>query len=136
MGLIFVGSTDLLSNHQTSRFIGPVVRWFYPEASAHTIRTVQMVVRKTGHLTEYAILAAVLWRALALSLMRSTWSWRRAGLCFAVSVGYAVTDELHQVLVTTRQGAVADVFIDAVGAALGLFVVWWLIRRQPGSKTP
>src|SRR6266699_7301111 len=67
LGLIFIGSTDLMSAEHTSRIIGPILRWFRPDISAETVMQVQFLVRKTGHVTEYAILAMLIWRALRRS---------------------------------------------------------------------
>src|SRR5688500_10779108 len=64
MVFIFIGSTDLMSAEHTSRFIGPFLRWFAPDITDATIASIQLVVRKSAHLTEYAILAALLYRAL------------------------------------------------------------------------
>src|ERR1043165_3472724 len=63
MIFIFFGSTDLLSAEHTSRFIGPFLRWFSPDISDATVASIQLFVRKCGHLSEYAILAALLYRA-------------------------------------------------------------------------
>src|SRR5690349_15241729 len=64
LALIFTFSTDAGSSKRTSRIIGPLLRWLHPGVSEETINTVQTVVRKGAHLTEYAILAALIWRAL------------------------------------------------------------------------
>ena len=64
LGLIFVGSTDVLSAEQTSRFLVTFLRWLDPQISAATIATIHLSVRKLGHITEYAILAMLLWRGL------------------------------------------------------------------------
>jgi len=37
---------------------------------------------------------------------------------FTVSFLYAITDEIHQVFVPTRNGTVRDIFIDTVGIAI------------------
>ena len=63
MGLIFAGSTDILSSQHTSRIIGPLLRWLNPNVSDQTIRAVQAVVRKGSHVAEYSVLALLLWRA-------------------------------------------------------------------------
>ncbi|MHB8523972.1 MAG: VanZ family protein [Limisphaerales bacterium] len=63
MALIFVGSTDLLSSRHTSRFIEPFLRWLIPGISPAALERVHLAVRKSGHLTEYGVLAALLWRA-------------------------------------------------------------------------
>ena len=67
MALIFLGSTDMLSAEHTSRFLVPFLRWLDPQISLATLNTIQIGIRKLGHLTEYAILAVLLWRALAWS---------------------------------------------------------------------
>jgi hypothetical protein len=64
MVLIFLGSSDMFSAGQTSRFIVPFLRWLDPQISWAAINTIQTVIRKLGHVTEYAILAVLLWRAL------------------------------------------------------------------------
>src|SRR5919206_4125896 len=75
------------------------------------------VLRKGAHVTEYAILGALLYRALAVE-----------ALALAVGIAYAATDELHQHLVRGRHASPIDVGIDAVGIALGMLV--WLRVRQ------
>jgi VanZ family protein len=75
------------------------------------------VLRKGAHLTEYAILGALLYRALG-----------REALALAIGIAYAATDELHQHFVRGRHASPIDVGIDAVGVALGMLV--WLRVRQ------
>lgn len=135
MGIIYVGSTDLLSSAHTARWLAPVIHWLWPGATPSALRTFQFVVRKAGHLTEYDILAMVLWRALAEAALSRVWSWRRALVCFGGCVAYAITDEFHQSLMRTRQGSAIDVLIDATGAALGLGMVYgWLSRTRKRSE--
>ena len=114
MIFIFIGSTDLLSAEHTSRFIGPLLRWFAPDVSDATVVSVQLVVRKCGHLTEYAILAALLYRAFRRSRPRAV------ALCFIIAAVYAVLDEYHQSFVASRTGSRWDVVVDCVGALVGL----------------
>jgi VanZ family protein len=80
-----------------------------------------LVLRKLGHAGAYATLAlAWLW---ALGL-------RRAGLALALTIAYAVVDELHQATVPTRNGSPLDVAIDAAGGLLGLL----LARRRAAAR--
>src|SRR5206468_13038871 len=64
LGVIFLASTDLMSAEHTSRFLGPFLRWLKPDVTADAIAKVQLFLRKVAHLTEYAILATLLWRAV------------------------------------------------------------------------
>jgi VanZ family protein len=83
--------------------------------------TLYVISRKLAHLGEYALLAALWWRALLTKLEHR----RALPLAFVTAVLYAVTDELHQTFVSGRAGTPVDVGIDAVGALLAL----WLIAR-------
>jgi VanZ family protein len=70
------------------------------------------ILRKIAHTAEYALLGALLLRAI-----------RRVQLAFLLGVLYAASDELHQTFVRGRHGSPIDVAIDGVGIAVGL-VVW------------
>ena len=75
-------------------------------------------MRKGAHLTEYAVLGALLYRALG-----------REPLALAVGIAYAATDELHQYFVRGRHASPVDVAIDAVGVAAGM-LVWLRVRER------
>jgi VanZ family protein len=75
-----------------------------------------LVLRKCAHMTEYAVLTFLWWRALATT---ATSPRNALALAYAISVAYAMTDEFHQTFVTGRHGSPVDVLIDAVGAAIG-----------------
>ena len=118
MILIFIGSTELLSAEHTSRYIGPFLRWCAPHVSDATIATVQLVVRKCGHLTEYAILAALLFRALG-----------GFGATLLLAAVYAALDEFHQSFVASRTASPWDVAIDCAGTLVGL-ALWRLFHNR------
>jgi len=75
------------------------------------------VLRKGAHVTEYAVLGALQYRALG-----------REAAALAAGIAYAATDELHQHFVRGRHASPVDVAIDAVGLALGMLV--WLRARE------
>jgi len=79
--------------------------------------TWDLVLRKIAHAAEFAVLGALLLRALG-----------RAWLSFAAGVLYAVSDEVHQSFVSGRQGSPVDVAIDAVGVACGV-LLWQRVGR-------
>lgn len=137
MALIFVGSSDSGSGPRSSRFIGPVVRWLVPAISEPALERVVAVVRKAAHVTEYAMLAALLWRArhgVARDRDRAGPNWNIAHARFALigSALYAMTDEIHQAFVPNRGPSLGDVFLDTAGAAFGLYLVWlyWRFRKR------
>jgi VanZ family protein len=70
------------------------------------------VLRKCAHVTEYAILALLLYRALGRELP-----------AFLIGFAYAISDELHQEFVRGRHASPFDVSMDAAGLALGLLLL-------------
>ena len=132
MGLIFGGSTDVLSSQRTSRIIGPLLRWLNPNVSDETIRAVQAVARKGGHVAEYSVLAVLLWRARRKPFKNDPrpWSWREAARVVFYSGLYAATDEFHQWFVPSRGASVWDALLDTLGAAAGLLLLLRLGRGR------
>jgi VanZ family protein len=131
VGVIFLGSTDLMSTEHTSRFSLPFLRWLKPELSAETLRSIHFIVRKCTHVAEYAILALLLLRAASLM----TNSKRSIPILYASVLGVclfvAVTDEFHQTFVASRGAAATDVMIDSAGAILGLLIGALLGMSRP-----
>lgn len=82
--------------------------------------TWDLVLRKLAHVAEYAVLGALLQRALS-----------REPLALVLGSGYAVTDEIHQAFVSGRQGSALDWLIDTVGVAIGvLLYARWAASRE------
>lgn len=130
MSLIFTASGDSGSFKHSSRIIGPLLHWIYPNVSAETEDLVILIVRKCAHLTEYAILAFLVWCAYRKPCWQDPrpWMWSQAGVALWVAMFYATTDEFHQTFVPTREGCLRDVMIDSSGAVVGLIVLWMLGR--------
>jgi len=132
MAGIFIGSTDVLSSRRTSRILAPLLKWLFPEIRPETLDTVQWVVRKLGHCTEFGVLAVLFWLALRGSLWRriNPWDWRSVGIGWLLAVAYAASDEWHQTFVATRQGQCMDVVIDAFGATVAMVLLSWIAHRR------
>ena len=136
MGVIFFFSTDLFSGAQTSRIIGPILRWFVPDISDDSIATVQLVARKIAHLVEYAILSILSCRALSQRAAPSPLPLAVLGQAVLIAVVYAALDEWHQSWTDERFGSPLDVAIDSVGATVGAAFFAWLSRRKTGTTSP
>lgn len=105
----------------------PLLAWmaliFYfshqPKGSLPSYGVWDMLVKKGAHMVAYAVLALLA---------------RRAGLRLVpaalLAALYAASDEFHQTFIPGRNGSVADIVIDLVGVALGLFLYGWLERGR------
>lgn len=80
---------------------------------------VDLVLRKLAHITEYAVLAFLFFRAVSASLSK------RRALVYATlfAFTFALTDEYHQQFVFGRSGNAVDVTIDSLGIFLSVFLI-------------
>jgi VanZ family protein len=106
----------------------PVVAWAavifafssIPSLSTH-LGVWDLLLRKLAHAAEYAVLGALLARAM-----------QRPLLAWTIGLLYAANDEVHQHFVSGRHASPVDVAIDAVGVALG--VLAWNALVGQGHK--
>jgi VanZ family protein len=115
MGVIFVASSQ-------------------PELPFVLNKTVDFITKKAGHVTEYSVLAFLLWRAI--SKERGWPVLLSLGSAFILSLLYAVSDEFHQTFVPGRTGRLTDVGFDALGALLALCLIWWFSNRRWAKVVP
>jgi VanZ family protein len=135
LGVIFVGSTNLMSAEHTSRYVVPFLLWLKPGMSPRTIWLILVAMRKCAHVLEYAILALLLWRALRGGTTLRTRTPAMAGVVLLGCALFAASDEFHQTFVKSRTPSVRDVFLDVGGALVGLLIGASLANRR-GKKSP
>jgi VanZ family protein len=117
MAVIFVMSTEAGSAEHTAGVLVPVLRSLLPWASPVALLAIHAAVRKGAHVTEYAVLALLWYRAL----VRDGALERRpaAAAVVAIAALWGFVDEAHQTMQLTRGGSVADVALDSGGGLLG-----------------
>ena len=135
MALIWGVSSDIGSADNTAGPFGWVLSAIIPWATAAQIELAHGVARKLGHLVEYAILASLWFRALHSG--RRLASTPSALAALAITVVWAVTDEVHQGFVPSRTASALDVMFDSTGAALGLLLLYArTTTARNGSEVP
>jgi len=129
IGAMYYASTDIFSGENTRNVIEKLVLWLRPHTSDRGLMKINYVVRKAAHFIEYAILAALLFRAFrADSFIR--WRFRWALYSFFIVICWALLDEYHQTLTHTRGGSIRDSMLDCSGALFMLMVVALFNRRR------
>ena len=136
---IWIFSGEGFSADSTSGLLGSLLRWLHPDISWRAIVRAHFFARKAAHLTEYAVLAVLAFRALRLSLDVSTP--RVIGLALALVIVVAALDELRQSFLATRTGSLGDVAINFTGGALGVALIvvlhrWLGIGAPVAEKDP
>ena len=129
LGVIFFLSSGSGSSAETSKIIGPLIAFFFPSADEATVQIVHAAVRKTAHVTEYAILAALLCRAFLNSssrLLRNCWP-----VCSIILVAIAASiDEINQSYNVLRTASPYDTLLDISGGLLGITLIWIVRKRR------
>jgi VanZ family protein len=118
LGVIYSFSTDEFSAGNTEGFIVPILNFLFSGLSPAQLSFGHAVVRKLGHMTEYAILAWLTYRAIRFDEADSLKAKVRT---FQFLVLAAMTDEFHQSLTMTRGASIVDVGYDSIG---GLILLW------------
>ena len=103
--MILSAANDRFSERQTSGWLERTFGVAMPEV-------VNVLMRKSGHVVAYAVLALLAWRAQ-----------RSLGIALAIAFAVSVADETMQAMTVTREGSPWDVLLDTCGGALALAVV-------------
>jgi VanZ family protein len=128
LAFISFASSNSFSASNTSRIIGPLVLWLFPNTSPETLVTIHFITRKLAHFTEYAILGFLAARAFRTS-PRPALSRRWFLICATLVVVYALMDEYHQSFVPSRTASIFDSLIDMAGGLTALMIVRSRSRR-------
>jgi VanZ family protein len=140
LAVIALASTDLGSQAHTDSWLVRFVHLFFAHqraaGSPDNLSALSWAVRKTAHVVEYAVLGALVARALKGLFPGYTRGagrellLRTALVVLPFGVVVAVFDEFHQTFVNSRMGSPRDAAIDLLGLCLGLLLVWAVWRRR------
>lgn len=131
-GVIYFFSTDHFSAPQSSRILGPLLHWLFPDIASEQVAFIHFAIRKFGHWLEYFFLAILLYRALH-DESPGKHSFRPAAWTIILALIWAAIDEFHQSWVPSRSASLIDVMIDGFG---GLFGTFWMHLRHNRTGKP
>ena len=98
-----------------------------PSTDLPNFGLLDLLVKKVGHFTAYAILAWLWQRAWKPGT--ASWPW-----ALGITILFAISDEFHQTFISGRFGSLADVLIDTSGALTALLIAHYqstLTRHSP-----
>ncbi len=133
--LMYFFSTDVFSGHNTQRLIDWFVNLFWGDDGKPSVRTTNFWVRKFAHFFEYAVLAALLFRAFRAE-SRIHWRLKWALYSFSIIVIWALLDEFHQSFTKFRGSSIYDSLIDSAGGLFSLTLIalyGYFTRRKRDS---
>lgn len=132
---------EILFRRRTLWYWGPVVIWMaiifigssHSNVALSESPSRDNLMKNLGHIVEYALLAFLTFRALYNReekgfFSKHTWFWALTG-----AILYGVSDEVHQMFVPTRTAYLGDIFMDGVGAGMGLLFGIIVYTSLPGK---
>ena len=126
--------TQNLSLKKVLTFWLPVVLWTTiiflfsarPTPTTSQIVWQDFIVKKIAHIVEYGILSMLLYRALINSNVPK----KEAGIySIILTTMYGTSDEFHQFFTPGREPRVRDIFFDAFGAILSIYLIFKFLPR-------
>jgi len=138
--LIAIESSTLLSAHNTSRVLYPLMHFLFGMDLDH-FEVWHFFIRKSGHVVGYAILSILLfraWRATLPAMNDAEWTPRWATIAILGTALVASLDEWHQSFLPSRTGRSQYVVLDTCAgiAAQILIFLWWrnFGKRQASDR--
>jgi VanZ family protein len=136
--LIAIESSALLSAHNTSRILYPLLHYFFG-LDWDRFEIWHFYIRKSGHVIGYGTLSILLfraWRATLPALGAVTWTFRWANIAILGTALVASLDEWHQTFIPSRTGTIRDVVLDTcAGIAAQLLIFLWLKKFGKGTSS-
>ncbi len=133
MTAITIFSTDIFAGGNTGSLLWTIFHRIFPNMTEEQFQPIHFLIRKAAHLTEFGILALLLYRAIRSgSVERWRWSW--AVYTLAIVIVFALLDEYHQTFTRNRVGSIYDSLTDISGGLTALLSLW-LWRRMKGVNS-
>jgi VanZ family protein len=129
MAGMFWWSTDTFAAERTGSLLWRTLSVLAPRVTDAQYALLHFFLRKSAHVTEYAILALLLLRAFRGGVAEA-WHWRWATLSLLMIAVHALLDEYHQSFTQYRTGSVYDSVIDISGGLVALALLWLRRRRS------
>ena len=121
MFIIYILSSQPNSGAKTNFMISQILPGI---KETSIIETINFIIRKLAHLTEYFILTLLINSLLKEYTLKEK---KRLLLCIAICFIYSMTDEIHQSFIQGRTGIFTDCLIDTLGGTI--YIVIYKIRK-------
>lgn len=138
-GFVLYASTSIGSGNHSAHLLRPILVWLFPWLASASYPDINFFMRKTAHVVQFIVYAALLWRGLRLPpaitvRTRSVVAW-----VLGSSAVLGFLSEGIQIFSAQRTAKLADVGLDFAGAVLGAALVLALgalIGRRTTSMAP
>jgi VanZ family protein len=131
--IILFAANDRFSSEETGATLVAILSAFLqPSLHPDAYEALNFVMRKSAHVAEYGLLAALAFRGLRAERFGWRFEWAAPALLYAITVASA--DEWLQSRTLLRTGTPFDVVVDACGAILVLLIIRNRAMKEPASN--
>lgn len=109
--IFIMSSFDATESSNQSNFIVNIISNIL---SINNTELLSIIIRKLAHFTEYLVLGI-----LTYNLIKNYK--KKLIIAIIICIIYAISDEMHQILVPGRSCELTDVLIDSLGAIFGIY---------------
>lgn len=121
--MIVIFTMSSFNANDSGKQSGIIVNFISNIFNISNVRLLSLIVRKLAHFTEYFILGV-------LSINYFIKYKKNINYSYLLCIFSAITDEVHQLFVFGRSCQLMDIFIDSVGAIIGIiFTIKFVIKN-------
>lgn len=122
LGVMYYLSTDVFSPERTYGIVGMLLGWLMPGIDWMMVEKINLIIRKLGHVAQYALLAGLLYRAFHAG-RPEPWRINWALYSFALVASWALLEQLHQAMTLSRSASLSDLLLNILSGCLALLIL-------------
>lgn len=121
--MIFIFVMSSFNANESSNQSGMIVSFISNLFNISDTKTLSLIIRKGAHFTEFLILGI-------LSINYIIKFKKNIKYSYLMCIMYAISDEIHQIFVPGRSFQITDIFIDSVGAIIGITLIIKFVKDK------
>lgn len=121
--MIFIFVMSSFNANDSGNQSGIIVSFISSIFNISDTKLLSLIIRKSAHFTEYFILGI-------LSINYIIKYKKNIKYSYLMCIIYAISDEIHQIFVSGRSCQITDIFIDSVGAIIGITLIIKFVKDK------
>ncbi len=113
-------------NGEQSSGLSLRISMFITKNNTELAKTIEPLIRKLAHFSEYGV-GGILIYSFVITFEKLKENIKMI-LSIIIGIIYSISDEIHQLFISGREGKIFDVYIDTLGFIVGILIIL-LIRK-------
>lgn len=126
--MLFIFIMSSYNSTESANQSGFIVNIISNILSINNTDTLNFIIRKIAHFTEYFILG-LLTHNMIYNYNKKTY------ISIIICILYAISDELHQLITPGRNYQIKDILIDSSGSILGIYLLFIYFKIRNLNKS-